>query len=717
VAPVGVVAKYIRERQDAQIQNLVETPSEIGFGLTSALDSVLFNQELSLRLYTDRVHTVLVNNGVTSYTDYGNYIIFNIRPTGIDTVRVLKVLPVCGNALLETGEECDDGNLVNLDGCSSLCKVELPNCPDNDSDGYYSNGACGTPVDCDDSKSFVYPGAPDTSCNGIDNDCDSLIDEDYSPYTCGQVPFQAQSTCLNGTETCAVGEGSLTYVLSTGWTVTSYNDADEKFFDGPKVEVFDSIGNSLGFYKDDFLMQIQMDGSGLGDGVNNPNRYLHYDYDVDDGKTCYLMDYPQGAYLNKLVSWTGDKPSVAVNPLVPFPTMISFKDLGPYESLNEVWVNDLLRSKIFFADDQFHFGEAQITDKKIDIYTGLQTQKNMTDTPENIFMENVTIYINLSCTDGDNDGYHKLTVECPIGDDCNDNADGINPGATEICNNGLDDDCDGDVDVGDASCICVPGETKSCPNQAGVCAGSIQTCNLYGQWPGCDYSLVQGYVENDTSCDNMDNDCDGLVDEGYVAVPTSCGVGACAANGQLRCVSGTQLDSCTPGLPAVNDSICNLIDDDCDGLVDEDCVISSICQYARSASATSQTSGSPAIYAVGPPDAPKVGQCSGWESWSGYGYSWTPANWNVKAALTLNYATPVYAGNLTIFGDYDMCWERILLANSATGAQQQVFSGYEESCISSLTMGSTFLADTIILETCGWSWSGTDAVLLCGNTP
>ncbi len=31
---------------------------------------------------------------------------------------------VCGNGIVETGEACDDGNLVSGDGCSSLCTVE-----------------------------------------------------------------------------------------------------------------------------------------------------------------------------------------------------------------------------------------------------------------------------------------------------------------------------------------------------------------------------------------------------------------------------------------------------------------------------------------------------------------------------------------------------------------------------------------------------------------
>jgi cysteine-rich repeat protein len=35
--------------------------------------------------------------------------------------------PVCGNSILETGEQCDDGNLVNGDGCSNICKTENNN--------------------------------------------------------------------------------------------------------------------------------------------------------------------------------------------------------------------------------------------------------------------------------------------------------------------------------------------------------------------------------------------------------------------------------------------------------------------------------------------------------------------------------------------------------------------------------------------------------------
>src|SRR5262249_35586818 len=40
-------------------------------------------------------------------------------PTGI-----CFAVTTCGNAVLDPGEECDDGNLVNGDGCSSRCAIE-----------------------------------------------------------------------------------------------------------------------------------------------------------------------------------------------------------------------------------------------------------------------------------------------------------------------------------------------------------------------------------------------------------------------------------------------------------------------------------------------------------------------------------------------------------------------------------------------------------------
>jgi hypothetical protein len=107
------------------------------------------------------------------------------------------------------------------------------------------------------------------------------------------------------------------------------------------------------------------------------------------------------------------------------------------------------------------------------------------------------------------------------------------------CNDGVDNDCDGTTDLGDQDCACVPTGTP------------------------------------ETVCNGIDDDCDGTADEDFVTTPTNCGTGECSSSGQTTCVDGVPGDTCTPGTPAADDATCNGIDDDCDGSIDEDFVTAS----------------------------------------------------------------------------------------------------------------------------------------------
>lgn len=142
---------------------------------------------------------------------------------------------------------------------------------------------------------------------------------------------------------------------------------------------------------------------------------------------------------------------------------------------------------------------------------------------------------------------------------------------TDGTGNGQDNDCNGQVDDGCASCV--PGESKPCYSGPpgtegfGVCDGGAQTCNGNGEWGACQGDITpSAELCND---DGKDENCDGAVNEGCACLngaTESCGtdVGMCST-GVRTCVDGKWGTECAGEVGPAPAELCDGSDHDCDG--------------------------------------------------------------------------------------------------------------------------------------------------------
>jgi len=198
---------------------------------------------------------------------------------------------------------------------------------------------------------------------------------------------------------------------------------------------------------------------------------------------------------------------------------------------NNIPIQDVLTSIEPFDSDADGF-------INIDEITALTLPGNASDYPS------VT-----ACTDNDGDGFFIEGGVCGLVD-CNDADFSINSSAAEICDDNIDNNCNGTIDCQDSSCAtasncltCTDKDGDGYAIDGGNC-GPIDCNDL-------DLAVQPGATEN--CIDGLDNDCDGLID---------CVDGDCS--GDIACEG-----ICIPEASQEKGKKCSDgLDNDCDGLID-----------------------------------------------------------------------------------------------------------------------------------------------------
>ena len=458
-----------------------------------------------------------------------------------------------------------------LNGVGTLTNLVLSggvSYADIDNDGYTSD------VDCDDNNADINPGASET-CNGIDDNCSGTADEGVTTTYYADADGDTYGDAGSTTEACSMPEG---YVSDN----TDCNDGNADI-NPAASEVCNGIDDNCDGNNDEGLTfetwYADMDGDTYGDAGNTVS-------------TC--DGTPEGYVADNTDCNDGDG---AVNP-------------GASEVCNGVDDNcdgntDEGVTTTFYADaDGDTYGDAGSTTEACSApegYVADNTDCNDGDGAVNPGASEVCNGVDDNCdgntdegvtttfyadADGDTYGDAGSTTEAcsaPEGyvsdnTDCNDADGAVNPGATEVCN-GVDDNCDGNTDEGVTTTFYADADGDT----YGDAGSTTEAC-----------SAPEGYVSDNTDCNDadgavnpgaaevcngIDDNCDGNTDEGVLSTFYA------DADGDTYGDAGSTTEACSAPEGYVADNtdcndgdgsinpgaaeICNGIDENCDGNIDE----------------------------------------------------------------------------------------------------------------------------------------------------